>query len=111
MIDAATAAEELRRSPKFRAWVPPDIRPKRLDSEKYDYACFMKEQHYEPRELAELWGVSAQTIRNVFQNEPGVLRLPSKPNGKKRKYVLMRVPESVAERVHKRLSAVPQVGA
>jgi hypothetical protein len=67
------------------------------------------EKHFEPAELAELWGVSAETIRNVFRNEPDVLRHPSKPNEKKRKYVLMRITLSVAQRVHKRLSAVPQI--
>jgi hypothetical protein len=65
------------------------------------------EKHYELSELAELWGVSAETIRNVFRNEPDVLRHSSKPNGKKRKYVLMRIPLSVAQRVHKRLAAMP----
>ena len=67
----------------------------------------MKEVHYAPDELAELWGVSAETVRNVFREEASVLRI-TQPNEKKRKYVLMRIPESVAERVHKRLSAVPR---
>jgi len=58
----------------------------------------LDEKHYEPAELAKAWGVSAETIRNVFRNEPGVLRI-AHPNGKKRKYVLMRVSGSVAERV------------
>ena len=102
----------LLKSEKFLNWKPEYAR----DEEKFRTvdgdditACLVAEKHYEPNELAELWGVSAETIRNVFRNEPGVLRISS-PNGKlskKRKYVLMRVPESVAERVHKRLSAVP----
>jgi hypothetical protein len=63
----------------------------------------MSEPHYTPAELAELWGVDPETIRNVFRNEPGVLKLGN--NGGKRTYVTLRIPESVAERVHRRLSA------
>jgi hypothetical protein len=105
MIDVTTASEELRRSPKFRAWKPePEEHPLSLDD--LEQSHIMAEKHYEPSELAELWGVSAETIRNIFRNEPGVLRI-GEPSGKKRKYILLRVPESVAERVHRRLSAVP----
>ena len=64
------------------------------------------EAHYTPDQLAELWGVSAETVRLTFRNEPGVLRLQQPTKGK-RQYVLMRIPLSVAERVHKRLSAFP----
>jgi hypothetical protein len=67
------------------------------------------ETHYSPAQLAKSWGVSAQTIRNIFEAEPDVLRIPSmwSANGK-RPYVSMKIPESVAARVHKRLSAVPR---
>ena len=95
MIGTA-ASEKLKRSKKFREWEPA----------RYKSAGFAAEHHFEPNELAKLWGVSAETIRNVFRDEPGVLRI-AHPNGGKRKYVSMRVPESVAERVHKRLSAIP----
>jgi hypothetical protein len=109
---------ELLRSKSFLEWLPtstPITKPAtpvvgRGRSFSYTgrrYTNLMAdERHYEPNELAELWGVSAETIRNVFREEPGVLRI-AHPNGKKRKYVLMRVPESVAQRVHKRLAAVP----
>jgi hypothetical protein len=63
--------------------------------------------HLTPEALGEAWGVSAQTIRNIFADEPGVLRIGQKKNGR-RGYVSLRIPESVVERVHKRLSAVPQ---
>ncbi len=63
------------------------------------------EAHYTPDQLAELWGVSAETVRLTFRNEPGVLGCSSRQG--KRQYVLMRIPLSVAERVHKRLSALP----
>jgi hypothetical protein len=95
----------LRASAKFHAW-----RPARREVSEKDVLktnIMAAEEHYTPDELAALWGVSAETIRNVFRNEPGVLRV-GQANGKKRKYILMRIPESIAERVHKRLSAVPQ---
>ena len=106
-----SALEELYRlllkSEKFLRWKPESAREPESVLDTLEQSPIMAEKHYTPDELAEMWGVSAETIRNVFRREPGVLRL-GEPNGKKRKYVLMRVPESVAERVHKRLSAVPQ---
>jgi len=94
----ADAIAELKSSVKFQAWRP--YKPER--------AMLMAEPHYSPDELADLWGVSPQTIRNIFKDEPGVLRLPSSKAAKgKRSYVSMKIPESVAERVHRRYSAVP----
>lgn len=66
------------------------------------------EQHYEPKELAAVWKVSPQMIRKMFQDEPGVL-LIGEPSGRvgrklKRSYFTMRIPYSVAERVHLRRS-------
>jgi hypothetical protein len=37
----------------------------------------MAEKHYAPDELAELWGVSTETIRSIFRDEPGVLKIGS----------------------------------
>ena len=112
--------EELLRSKSFLTWSPrPTTKPSTVTAGRgpafvykgHRYTNLMvDEKHFEPAELAKAWGVSAETIRNVFRNEPGVLRITASTNGKlsKRKYVSMRVPVSVAERVHKRLSAVPQ---
>ncbi len=111
--------EELLRSKLFLEWSldpTPTAKPSTVTAgrgrsfiyvgKKYTN-LIVDEKHFEPAELAKAWGVSAETIRNVFRNEPGVLRI-AHPNGRKRKYISMRVPVSVAERVHKRLSAVPQ---
>lgn len=100
----------LLKSEKFLNWKPEepasdDLRPLTLDD--LEQSNIMAERHYTPDELAELWGVSAETVRSLFRDEPGVLRI-SQPNDGKRKYVLMRIPHSIAERVHKRLSAVAQ---
>jgi hypothetical protein len=59
--------------------------------------------------LAGQWGYSDQFIRDLFKDEPGVLRVlrPERSNGRKggfkREYESMRIPESVARRVYERL--------
>jgi hypothetical protein len=61
------------------------------------------ERHYAPEQLGELWGLSADTIRRLFEREQGVLVVEREHNGRRR-YRTLRIPESVAERVHRRLS-------
>jgi hypothetical protein len=63
------------------------------------------EKHFSPKELAQLWGFSSDTTRRLFQNEPGVLVLIDGRRGKRR-YRTLRIPASVAERVHRRLTKV-----
>lgn len=65
----------------------------------------MDEKHYTPDDLAELWGVSTETIRSIFRDEQGVLKIGSTGAKYKRGYITLRIPKSVAERVHTRLSA------
>jgi hypothetical protein len=61
----------------------------------------MAEKYYSPGELAKLWGVDVETVRNIFRAEPGVLKIS---NGSKLRTTL-RIPSDVAERVHRRLAA------
>jgi hypothetical protein len=61
------------------------------------------ERHYSVDELAELWGVSDDFVRRLFVNEPGVVVFFKYRPGR-RTYRTVRVPESVAQRVHRRLS-------
>jgi hypothetical protein len=63
------------------------------------------EPHRTPAELGKTWGLSDDTIRELFKNETGVLCIGDNGSRKKRKYISMRIPESVAVRVHARLSA------
>lgn len=62
------------------------------------------ERHYSPDELGQMWTLSADTIRRLFEQEPGVLVIER--NGKRfgRRYRTLRIPESVARRVHRRLT-------
>jgi hypothetical protein len=95
------AIKELQRSVKFREWGK--LRPS--DLERSEISKEVVEKHYTPDELAESWGVSTETIRSIFRDEPGVLKI-GKTGGKyKRGYVTLRIPGEVAERVHRRLSA------
>jgi hypothetical protein len=64
-------------------------------------------RHYSPAELAQLWSLSVDFIRKIFEEESGVLVLgnPETRRGK-RSYTTLRIPEHVVERVHRRLSKV-----
>ena len=61
------------------------------------------ERHYLPGEVAELWQFDVETIRRLFQHEPGVVVLQSPVKKGRRPYKTIRIPQSVLERVHKRL--------
>jgi hypothetical protein len=62
------------------------------------------EKHFSPNQIAEAWGFDAKVIRNLFRNEPGVLKLGNdKSTYRKRAHTTLRIPESVANRVHRRM--------
>jgi hypothetical protein len=54
---------------------------------------------YTPRELAELWQLSENSIRRLFQGQPGVFTLGSSNPRRKRGYCTLRIPSAVALRV------------
>jgi hypothetical protein len=61
------------------------------------------ERHFTPDELGASWGISSDTVIRLFESEPGVLVI-SRHKKKARRYRTLRIPASVAERVHQRLS-------
>lgn len=63
------------------------------------------ERHYAVTEIAEMWNLSADKVRELFKNESGVLVLGERSPRHKRRYVTLRIPHSVLERVHRRLSS------
>jgi hypothetical protein len=62
--------------------------------------------HYTVSQLAREWGLSPDKIRELFRNEPGVIKLQDENARKKRKrrYVTLRIPPEVAQRVARRIS-------
>jgi len=62
------------------------------------------EKHYTPVELGKLWGLHGKTVRELFKSEQGVIVLGNPKTTRYRKaYTTLRIPASVAERVHRRL--------
>ena len=61
------------------------------------------ERHYTPEEIAGLWSLSADTVRRLFEREPGVMVI-ERTKTRARRYRTLRIPESVALRVHRRLT-------
>lgn len=61
-------------------------------------------RHYSVAELAKLWNLSPNKVREMFQHEPGVLAIgePRPKFGRRRGKVTLRIPQSVAERVYRR---------
>lgn len=62
------------------------------------------DEHYTPDEIGQLWKLSPDTVRRLFESEPGVLVIESSHGiGRKRRYRTLRIPAAVVERVHRRL--------
>lgn len=59
------------------------------------------ERHYTILELSKIWNLAPSTLREWFTDEPGVLKQGhSGIRSNKRPYMTLRIPESVARRVH-----------
>jgi hypothetical protein len=54
----------------------------------------------------ERWGMSGDFVRRLFLHEPGVVIFHHQRPGR-RVYRTLRIPESVAQRVHARLRRLP----
>jgi hypothetical protein len=64
------------------------------------------EKHYAVAEIAALWSLSSDAVRKLFEDESGVLVLGGQGSPHKRRYTTLRVPESVLQRVHRRMTNV-----
>lgn len=62
------------------------------------------ERHYAVTEIAEMWSLSVDKVREIFESEPGVLVIEERSPRQKRRYRTLRVPQTVLERVHCRLA-------
>lgn len=61
------------------------------------------EKHYTCTELAQLWQLAPDTIRLLFRDTPGVLKIYRPGRRGKRVYTSYRIPESVAQKRHAEL--------
>lgn len=59
------------------------------------------ERHYTVNELASMWSLSGEFVRQLVQHEPGVTEWVRQRPGRRR-YRVFRVPSSVAERIYLR---------
>jgi hypothetical protein len=64
------------------------------------------ERHFTVAELSRRWFFSQNTIRRLFNREPGVVRIARPQTRTKRGYTSIRIPERIAERVHRRLQGL-----
>ncbi len=66
------------------------------------------EQHFTVQQVALMWGISEESVRRLFRDEPGVLKISGPTLNKRRKHnphVLLRIPASVLHRLHQQRSA------
>jgi hypothetical protein len=61
-----------------------------------------EERHFTPTEIAQMWGVSVWTVRKMFANVPGVLKI-----GTKSKYLSLHIPARILHGYHARF--VPEI--
>jgi hypothetical protein len=63
------------------------------------------ERHYTVAEIAGMWHLDFKGVQRRFINEPGVLKEAIDGTLETRRYTLLRVPESLVIRVHRRSAA------
>jgi hypothetical protein len=63
------------------------------------------ERHYAVIEVAEMWNLSPDKVRAIFEHEPGVLVIGDRNPRYKRRYLTLRIPQTVVDRVYMRLSS------
>jgi hypothetical protein len=106
--------EKLLCSKEFRSWsraslpAPEPANIGRGQAHKYVGKRYtnlvVEEKHYSVSEISKLWNVSVDLVRDTFADEKGVLKWDRPATRTKRAYSLLRVPESVLVRVHRRLT-------
>ena len=72
-----------------------------MDIHKAEIAEPFAERHYTVGELAAMWNLSTEFVRQIVQCEPGVTEWVRQQPGRRR-YRVLRVPQSVVERVYRR---------
>jgi hypothetical protein len=58
------------------------------------------EKHFRIGDLARMWSLGRETVRNLVKDDPGVIKIRM---GRKKAHTVYSVPESAALRIHTRL--------
>ncbi len=63
------------------------------------------EQHFTVKQIADMWSIGETTVRRLFEDMPGVLRIsqPVIQQRKRRPKVTLRVPASILQRAHEQI--------
>jgi hypothetical protein len=61
------------------------------------------ERHFTATDVADMWKFDVETIRRLFDDEPGMVVLQTPIKKGKRPYRTIRIPQTVLDRVHRRL--------
>lgn len=77
-------------------------------TEQQEIAEPFAERHYTVNELASMWRLSGEFVRQLVQHEPGVTEWVRQQPGRRR-YRVLRIPQSVAERVYRRALSKAQI--
>lgn len=64
----------------------------------------INEEVFTPEEVAKQKKLHPTTIRKMFIDEPGVIRMGHAGTGRTRQYFTLRIPASTVERVFKRMT-------
>jgi hypothetical protein len=75
------------------------------EREKVEACPEYETKHFTVDQVAAMWMLSADVVRRLFENEPGVVVIRSTGGKIRRSYRTLRIPASVVDRVHKRLAA------
>jgi len=71
------------------------------DRAEANAGCAFEERHFTIPELAQMWNLSEEFIRQLVRDEPGVTEWVRQAPGKRR-YRVLRIPQSVADRLYRR---------
>jgi hypothetical protein len=76
------------------------------ESNQKPMALLALEKHYSVAQLSKLWFFSESTVRRLFVKEPGVIKITHPATKVRRGYTSLRIPERIAQRVHRRLQGL-----
>jgi hypothetical protein len=84
----------------------PQEKPKRRKAAKPSVVVDEKQANYTVAEVAAMLSLSVETVRRLFKNEPGVLRIKNASGSSgRRDYTTLRIPAAVLARVRRKNSA------